>query len=210
VAGVFNEAWQLSAISESKDKEEVKKFFSEVFERYGAVLFLGCSMLIPFTKIATMLLLNESYFEAWRFMPVLLIATVFSSLVTFIGTIYTVKKKTTMSLISAAFGAMLNIILNLAMIPSMGAQGAGIATAISYFAVFVFRAIHSKSFMPFDLKAGKILLNTAIVIVQIIFMVLNLKYNILVQILMVAFMCAVNAKSIISALKKVLKKFVKI
>ena len=64
-----------------------------------------------------------------------------------------------MSLISAAFGAMLNIILNFAMIPSMGAQGAGIATAISYFAVFVFRAIHSKSFMPFDLKAGMILLN---------------------------------------------------
>ena len=210
VAGVFNEAWQLSAISESKDREEVRSFFSEVFERYQAILFLGCSLLIPFTPIATRILLNESYFTAWTFMPTLLLATVFSSLVTFIGTIYTVKKKTSMSLITAAFGAILNIVLNIIMIPSMGAQGAGIATAISYFSVFVFRAVHSKSFMPFNLKAYKIFANTVIVILQIIFMVLALPYNVLAQVILVILICAVNARSILSALKKVLKKIIKI
>lgn len=209
VAGVFNEAWQLSAISESKDREEVSNFFTAVFERYQAILFLGCSLLIPFTPLATRILLNESYFSAWTFMPVLLVATVFSSLVTFIGTIYTVKKRTTMSLITAAFGAGLNIVLNLLMIPSMGAQGAGIATAISYFAVFVFRAIHSKKFMPFDLKMWKVALNTFIVIVQILFMVLGLPFNILAQALMVGLICFINGKSLISAMMKLLKKFIK-
>ena len=209
VAGVFNEAWQISAISESKDEKEVSDFFSAVFERYQAILFLGCSMLIPFTPLATRILLNESYFTAWTFMPVLLVATVFSSLVTFIGTIYTVKKRTTMSLITAAIGAGLNIVLNFAMIPSMGAQGAGIATAISYFTVFAIRAIHSKKFMPFDLKAWKLALNTLIVVVQMAFMVLNLPFNILAQIVLVLALCALNANSIISALKKVLKKIIK-
>lgn len=210
VAGVFNEAWQLSAISESKDIEETKAFFSNVFERYSSILFLGCSALIPFTQIATRLLLDDSYFDAWSFMPVLLIATVFSSLVTFIGTIYTVKKKTAMSFITAAFGAILNIILNLALIPQMGAQGAGIATAISYFAVFAFRAIHSKAFMPFNLKSGRLAINTAIVTVQAILMIWGFKFNALIQILMLALICALNAKSILSALKKVFKKFIKI
>ena len=209
VAGVFNEAWQVSAISESNDREEVSNFFSEVFERYQAILFLGCSMLIPFTPLATKILLNESYFTAWTFMPVLLLATVFSSLVTFIGTIYTVKKKTTMSLITAAVGAGLNVILNLLLIPKMGAQGAGIATAFSYFAVFVLRAIHSKSFMPFNLKAWKLVLNTLIVLAQIFFMILGLPYNVLAQIILVSLICILNANSIISALKKVLKKIIK-
>lgn len=209
VAGVFNEAWQLSAISESKDERETSDFFANVFERYQAILFLGCSMLIPFTQIATRLLLDSSYFEAWSFMPVLLVATVFSSLVTFIGTIYTVKKKTVMSLITAAFGAVLNIVFNFLMIPKIGAQGAGIATAISYFAVFVFRAIHSKSFMPFNLKTGKLIINTLIVLIQTIFMVLNLPYNILVQILLVGVLCLLNAKSLISAVSKILGKFTK-
>ena len=210
VAGVFNEAWQLSAISESKDREEVSNFFSAVFERYQAILFLGCSVLIPFTPLATRILLDKSYFSAWSFMPVLLIATVFSSLVTFIGTIYTVKKRTTMSLVTAAAGAGLNIALNILLIPEMGAQGAGIATALSYFAVFVLRAIHSKSFMPFDLKAGKLLLNTLFVSIQAFFMIMNLPYNILVQISLMLAMCIINANSIISALKKVLKKIIKI
>ena len=209
VAGVFNEAWQLSAISESKDKIEVSNFFSSVFERYQAILFLGCSFIIPFTPLGARILLKESYFSAWSFMPVLLVATVFSSLVTFIGTIYTVKKRTTMSLITAAFGAVLNIVLNILMIPSMGAQGAGIATAISYFTVFVFRAIHSKKFMPFNLKAWKVILNTFIVVVQIIFMVLSLPYNIVVQILMIGLICLINGKSLISAFLKILKKLVK-
>ena len=209
VAGVFNEAWQVSAISESKDREEVSNFFSAVFERYQAILFLGCSVLIPFTPLATKILLNESYFSAWTFMPILLVTTVFSSLVTFIGTIYTVKKRTTMSLITAAFGAGLNIVLNLLMIPSMGAQGAGIATAISYFAVFVFRALHSKKFMPFNLKAYKLALNTVVVIVQIIFMICGLPFNILVQIFGVAFIFAINGKSLISAFMKIIKKFIK-
>lgn len=209
VAGVFNEAWQISAISESKDREEVSKFFSAVFERYSAVLFLGCSFLIPFTPLGASLLLNESYYDAWEFMPVLLIATVFSSLVTYIGTIYTVKKKTSMSFITAAFGAIINIILNFAMIPSMGAQGAGIATAISYLAVFVLRAIHSKKFMPFNLGSWKLVLNTVIVLVQTIFMICNLPYNGIVQIFMVGLIVLLSGKSLISAFTKILKKFTK-
>lgn len=210
VAGVFNEAWQISAISESKDEREVSNFFAEVFERYQAILFFGCSMLIPFTPLATRILLNESYFSAWSFMPVLLLATVFSSLITFIGTIYTVKKKTTMSLVTAVVGAGINIVLNLYLIPRMGAQGAGIATAISYFAVFVLRAAHSKSFMPFDLKAYKLALNTLIVFIQIVFMVLGLPFNFIVQGLLVFALFVVNAKTLIGAIKGILKKFIKI
>jgi O-antigen/teichoic acid export membrane protein len=209
VAGVFNEAWQVSAISESKDRQEVSKFFSAVFEKYQAVLFLGCSLLIPFTPLATKILLNESYFSAWEFMPVLLIATVFSSLVTFIGTIYTVKKQTMMSLFTASAGAGLNIVLNLLMIPSMGAQGAGIATALSYFVVFVLRAIHSKKFMPFNLKAWKLTLNTLMVLAQIIFMVFSLPCNVLLQIAMVCGIVALNGKSLLNAFAKILKKIIK-
>jgi Na+-driven multidrug efflux pump len=95
------------------------------------------------------------------------------------------------------------------MIPKMGAQGAGIATAISYFAVFVFRAIHSKKFMPFDLKAWKVALNTFIVLVQIVFMVFGLPFNILVQIVMIALIVLINGRSLISAVMKLLKNFIK-
>lgn len=208
VANVFNEAWQISAISNPDNESETRGFFSAVFERYQAILFLGCSLLIPFSQICTRILLDESYFDAWRFIPVLLLATVFSSLVTFVGTIYIFKKRTTMSLVTAAFGATLNIVLNFLMIPKMGAQGAGIATAISYFAVFALRAIHSKSFMPFDLKIWKLAINSLIVIAQILLMLLEVRFNFVLQTLLVLAICALNARSIITAVSGVLKRFI--
>lgn len=209
VASVFNEAWQISAISDKGDEREVSTFFSAVFERYQAVLFLGCSVLVPLSGIGTRILLDASYYDAWRFIPVLLLATVFSSLVTFIGTIYIFKKKTTMSLLTAALGAILNIALNFAMIPSLGAQGAGIATAISYFTVFFVRAIHSRSFMPFDLKEWKLALNTLIVLAQIVLMLSGAWYNFPLQAVLICALCALNARSLITAVKGILKKFIK-
>lgn len=209
VASVFNEAWQISAISDKGDEREVSTFFSAVFERYQAVLFLGCSVLVPLSGIGTRILLDASYYDAWRFIPVLLLATVFSSLVTFIGTIYIFKKKTTMSLLTAALGAILNIALNFAMIPSLGAQGAGIATAISYFTVFFVRAVHSRSFMPFDLKEWKLALNTLIVLAQIVLMLSDAWYNFPLQAVLICTLCALNARSLITAVKGILKKFIK-
>lgn len=209
VASVFNEAWQISAISDKGDEREVSTFFSAVFERYQAVLFLGCSVLVPLSGIGTRILLDASYYDAWRFIPVLLLATVYSSLVTFIGTIYIFKKKTTMSLITAALGAILNIALNFAMIPSLGAQGAGIATAISYFTVFFVRAVHSRSFMPFDLKEWRLALNTLIVLAQIVLMLSGTWYNFPLQAVLVCTLCALNARSLITAVKGILKKFIK-
>lgn len=208
VASVFNEAWQISAISDPDNETETRGFFSAVFERYQAILFLGCSLLIPFSKIGTRILLDSSYFEAWRFIPVLLLATVFSSLVTFIGTIYIFKKLTSMSLFTAALGAVLNIILNFLMIPTMGAQGAGIATAISYFTVFAVRALHSKSFMPFDLKTWKLALNTLVIVAQILLMLLEVRFNFAWQILLVLVICVLNARSIFTAVKGMLKRFI--
>ena len=210
VATVFIEAWQFSAISDSKDGEDRNRFFGEVFERYQAIIFFGCSFLVPLSQIATRTLLADSYFDAWRFIPVLLVATVFSSLTTFMGTIYTVSKKTVMSMITALFGAVLNIILNILMIPGLGAQGAGIATLISYFIVFVLRAISSKKYMPFRLGVPRLVLNTLIVIVQTVFMVCELPYNVYVQILLILLIAAINARSIFTAILEILKNFRKI
>lgn len=209
VATVFIEAWQLSAISDSTDGDDRKKFFSEVFERYQAIIFLACSVLIAMSKIIAGFLLAKSYSKAADFIPVLLIATVFSSLTTFMGSVYTVSKKTVMSMITALAGALLNIVLNIIMIPQYGAQGAGIATLISYFCVFVIRAVDSKKCMPFRLGILNIAINTVIVIIQTIFMVCSLPYNIFIQIALLVIMLCINAKSISSAISTVLSFFVK-
>jgi O-antigen/teichoic acid export membrane protein len=72
-----------------------------------------------------------------------------------------------MSLLTSLIGAVVNIALNLIMIPEWGlgwgAMGASIATFASYFLVYAIRALTMKSFLPFRMYHGKLTVNTVII-----------------------------------------------
>ena len=167
VVVIFNDAWKLSAVAESDDKEACSKFYSGVFKYYIAVMFAGGGMLAVGAQIFARILFAESYFAAWTFIPILSAATVFTALDTFLGSAYFTVKRTSMSLWTSLVGAALNIALNIILIPSDGilggAIGASIATYVSYFAVFVIRAITMKKFIPFNMYPVRLVLNTCLI-----------------------------------------------
>ena len=104
---------------------------------------------------------------AWIFIPVLSAATVFTALDTFLGSVYFTVKKTYMSLWTSLIGAVVNIGLNLILIPDWmlgwGAMGASVATFASYFLVYLIRALTMKKFLPFKMYHGKLLINTVLI-----------------------------------------------
>jgi O-antigen/teichoic acid export membrane protein len=167
VVVIFNDAWKLSAVAESDNREECAKFYSGVFKYYIAVMFAGGGMLAVGAQIFAKILFAESYFAAWVFIPILSAATVFTALDTFLGSAYFTVKRTGMSFWTSLIGAVLNIALNIILIPSEGplggAIGASIATFVSYFAVFVIRAVTMKKFIPFKMYPVKLILNTVLI-----------------------------------------------
>lgn len=168
VVVIFNDAWKLSAVAESDNREECAKFYSGVFKYYIAVMFAGGGILAFGAQIFAKILFAESYFAAWVFIPILSAATVFTALDTFLGSAYFTVKKTGMSFWTSLIGAVLNIALNIILIPSKGplggAIGASIATFVSYFAVFIIRALTMKKFIPFKMYPVKLILNTFFII----------------------------------------------
>ena len=78
VCGVFIEAWQFSVVKDA-DEEERSDFFSSVFKSYSGIIFMGASVLIAGAKIFTRILLDDSYYASWQYVPVLVIAMAFSS-----------------------------------------------------------------------------------------------------------------------------------
>ena len=163
VVVIFNDAWKLSAVAESEDRERCTKFFSEVFKYYVAVMFAGGAILAVGAQIFAKILFAESYFAAWVYIPILSAATVFTALDTFLGSAYFTVKKTGMSFWTALIGAAVNIALNLILIPSYGAIGASIATLVSYFIVFLVRALTMHRFIPFKTYPVRLLINTALI-----------------------------------------------
>ncbi|MBE6547559.1 MAG: hypothetical protein E7667_01590 [Ruminococcaceae bacterium] len=163
VVTIFNDAWKLSAVSEGEDLSEKTKFYSKVFKYYIAIMFMGGGLLAVSARLSSKVLFASSYEAAWVFIPVLSAATIFTALDTFMGSAYFTVKKTGMSFWTSLIGAVMNIVLNILMIPKWGAMGASVATLVSYFAVFVIRAATMKKFIPFKLYPVKIIVNTAII-----------------------------------------------
>ena len=81
VSGVFISAWQFSAVSEASGiKSEHTGFFSEVWSFYSAGLFIAGSLLIACSRMEMKLLVSPEFSSAWRYVPLLCLATVFSGL----------------------------------------------------------------------------------------------------------------------------------
>ncbi len=212
VCQVFSQAWTYSSVLED-DKEERSEFFSRVFTFYLAVLFVGASGIILFSKIFTGLLYHESYYECWRYIPVLTLATVFSSLVTFMGSVYSVSKKSLPAMLTVTAGAITNVVLNFLLIPDtlgkaslpgLGALGAAIATLISYMIVFTIRAATARKHVAFDMHLPLLFANTVLVGTQAVIMNLEVTMWWLYELLLMAVVLLLNGKALLPYFKKIL------
>ena len=79
---------------------------------------------------------RRDFFEAWRYVPPLLISVVFGAMTGFLGSICLAYKDSRAMGIATGIGALVNVVLNALLIPVFSAMGAAVATAVSYFIMF--------------------------------------------------------------------------
>ena len=217
---IFTEAWQLSAVTDATDNDR-GSFYSSVFKSYLGLMFMAGSALIALSKVFTVLLMNQSYYDAWQYMPTLIVATVYLALATFLGSVYLVKKKSVLSLLTSVAGAVANIGITFVAIPFFldrfdpitAAQGAALGAIAGYLAVFVIRAVNAQKYIKFNVQPLKLILNTVLLAVQALIMIFEIEGWIYYQAIAFALIILLNIKPIIVGImpiiKKVLSKFVR-
>ena len=209
VCTVFIEAWQFSAVLE-KDETERATFFTRVFGGFQGLIFMAASGLTLLSIPVTKILLADSYFDSWQYIPSLALAMAFSALVTFLGSVYMVSKKSMYSFLTAAIGAVVNIVFNLLLIPKYSAMGAAIATVISYFVVLAIRGVHTVKLVKFRLGLPRLVFNVAALVGQSILMLSDLRLRFVWSALIFAAILAVNGQLIfgvaLEALRNLRKK----
>lgn len=138
VQKVFYNAWSISAITEF-DSRDRDGFIGNIYAVYSGISYIGCSLIMVANIMLARLLYAKEFFEAWRFVPVLLIGTTFNGIALFEGCIFTAVKKTKEVSLTTLLGAGINTLLNVLLIPSLGAMGAALATMIGYFVIWIVR-----------------------------------------------------------------------
>lgn len=209
-AQIFIDAWQLSAVDEY-ESESRGEFFTKVFRVYSGGVFAVASALILFCQLFTKILVAPSYYESWNYVPILIIATTYSCIVNFLASVYMAEKKSLMSLVTAMTGTVTNIVLNLILIPKLGATGAAIATVTAFVVVFITRAINTRKYIKINFKLPLMIIETVLLVVQT-FLMLCFKEGVLLYVaesVLLAVMLLLNIKPITELAKLIFTKFLK-
>ena len=210
VSTMFMQAWQYSAVVEDEgDREEHAKFFGTVWGSFQAVMFLAGAGVIAFTKPIMKILTDPDFYESWEFVPMLSIAMVFTAFASFMGTVYTLNKKSILSFLTAFIGASSNIALNFILIPKMGVQGAAIATVSSYLLVFIIRSISVKKYIPFKFHSITLTVNTLLLFTCAGAVLFEVPYWILIETACLVAMFALNIKYLLGFIQKIFRMFAK-
>lgn len=202
---IFNQAWSYSAIREegANDEEEYNnKIFKVII---GFVMLVGIAI-ISFNKPFLRVYVTNSYYSAWKYVPLLTIGCVYLTLGTFMATSYTVHKDSFGYLFSSLLGAIFNIIMNFILIPQINVYGAAIATCLSYILVFLFRLIHTRKYLIYNIKNFEFVSGTVLLLVDSL---LTYKVSVIyeiIQIFILVMSLFVLRKSYMPLINIVLKK----
>jgi len=211
-ASIFIDAWQLSAVDEY-DSEGKSEFFTKVFKVYSGALISAAAMLIVFSRIITDIYLGSEYYESWKYVPVLVIATTFSCFVNFYASVYMAEKKSVLSMLTAGTGAVVNILLNLVLIPKFNAFGAAIATAVAFITVFILRIFNTKKYVNIKINLPCFLSSVVLLLAMVIITINEIGGgqwpSFFISLALGAVVIIINLRSVIDIIKLLLDKFLK-
>ena len=158
---IFSQAWNMSAITE-KNSRTIARFYTNVFNILQSVIYIMSAGLMLVIRPALGIFSSAEFHEAYKFSPILIVAVAFTCFSTFTGSVYIASKKSMRSMVTALIGAIINVALNVVLIPAWGLYGAGFAALASYLVIFAVRAIDTRKIVLIDLKLPKMLLNFAL------------------------------------------------
>ncbi len=209
ISTIFYQAWNMSSIMESSS-EDLPKFYTKIYAAYESILCIAASFLIALVIPLSKILLNikkfPEYSTSFRYTPVLVMAVLFMCLSQFLSSVYNTRKKTKNSFVTSLIAAVVNIGLNLILIPKFGIQGAGVATLASYFACYVARIIDARRYIPFKVDLLKTAMNTLVLLGMCGVIVFMPNGWIDYLIAGVCFITIANFGAVIRTVKRVLKK----
>lgn len=164
---VFAQAWSISAIKEF-DKKDSDGFIGNVYMMINGSMVIICSAIMIFNIPIAKILFANDFFQAWKFVPPLLVSVVFSAMSLFIGSIFTAIKDTKTLAYSTIIGAIINTVCNLIFIPFWSAYGAALATLLGYIIVFVSRYFILRKHIIMKVNILREVLGYSILIFQMI------------------------------------------
>jgi O-antigen/teichoic acid export membrane protein len=169
VNAAFSLAWSPFAIKLMRDDKNYRQAYSGIFSIWFFLLaIIGCAIAL-FADEFLMLLTPREYWPASTTMGVVAMGVVLfgTTQVTALG--ISLEKKTKLLMYGAWLTALVNFLLNVALIPSYGALGSAFATLVSYALLTSFFLYWTQQLHPLPLESRKLIYSGCVVIIGLLF-----------------------------------------
>lgn len=200
ISSIFFNAWQLSSVEEAESKDK-NDFFSRTLQIVSIFLLTCISFLMVIIRPLFSVWVEASYYDGWECAPLLILASFFTCLSTYLGTNYVAMKKTKGVFLTTVLGAILNVILNFILTPIIGIKGTALATVISFAITWIIRDIDTQKFVKIKYDVKTFIIPLIIVCIQVALLSFNI-INIYIQIFAFIIILALNSKIFIFITKK--------
>jgi O-antigen/teichoic acid export membrane protein len=136
----------------NKGKAETQEFLSRSLDHFAMVAVgVVCAFMVT-SRDVIVLLASKKFQQAHSLLPYLVIGLVLSAVTIYFRPGLLIHKKAG-KIATATFGAcLLNVAMNIILLPRIGLLGAAIATTVSYGAIVVFLGYESLRVLPFKIE----------------------------------------------------------
>ena len=145
----FYTAWKESATKINKEKDKLK-YYNEIYKDTKNFLYAVTLCLIAVMPFAFPILINKSYDEAFQYIPVIMIANYFTNLSSFYGGIFIAYKNSKIMGKTTAIAAIINLIIDLALMMKMQIWAACISTIVADFIVYLYRKYKLRDYVKLN------------------------------------------------------------
>lgn len=206
IFSIINMSWQESAAIYINDKDR-DSFFSKIFNNLMFITISICILLMSVMFIIFKFFIDNTYVEAYNYIPILLIANIVNALTILQGGVLIAKMNSKDAAKTTMIGAVINIVLNALFISKFGLYMAALSTLISYVVIAIIRQVKIKKYVNISFEINKfIYLIFILVITTIIYYmdstILKMLYLIIVTVILSIF----NKEYIIRLLLLIKKK----
>lgn len=135
---VFYSAWSISAIKEF-DKEDSDGFLGRMYGTYSGAMSLACSVIMLLDVPLARILYSNEFFEAWRYVPFLLVGVFLNGMALFQGCIFSAARRSREVSLTTLVGAAASLASCISLTVLIGPIGAAVATMVGYLFTWIVR-----------------------------------------------------------------------
>ncbi|MBD5547216.1 MAG: oligosaccharide flippase family protein [Lachnospiraceae bacterium] len=169
----FQLAWHESGAIYYFD-EDRDEFFSDMLEKVCSIFSSLCLGIIVVLPLVFRWFVNPAYHEAYYIIPIYLVASLFNVVVGFLGVVYVATKNTVEIAKTTIIAAILNIIVNFALIKFMGLYAASISTFVGHLVTMIYRMIDTKKYLKIKYNVKQyVLISMTLAVCSVIYYMEN-------------------------------------